>query len=298
VKVVISGSSGLIGSALALSLLSDGNSITKLVRPGGPVGAGTISWNPETGVLDSAALENFDAVVHLAGENIASTKWTEDSKKRFIESRTRSTRLLCGRLLQLKNPPKVMVMASATGFYGSRDNEELTEQSTSGAGFLAELTREWEKASETLNDSPIRIVRLRLGVVLSSEGGALPRMIKPFKLGLGGKIGDGGQYISWLGLDDTVGIIKHVIADENIRGPVNAVAPHPVTNKEFTKALGETLGRPTVATIPAMMLKIMYGEMAEETILSSTRVIPRVLIESGYEFIDPDLNEALKKYIA
>lgn len=296
-KVVISGSTGLIGSALTRALLDDGHTVTRLVRPGGPIGAGTIAWDPDRGVLDSAALENFDAVVHLSGQNLASVKWTDENKKKLVESRTRSTRLLCGRLLQLNQPPRIVIAASATGYYGNRKDEELTEQSDPGTGFLAELTREWEKASHALTDSGIRLIRLRLGVVLASQGGALPRMVKPFKMGLGGKIGNGRQYISWVGLDDVVGIVKFVLDNEHIRGAVNAVAPTPVTNQDFTKALAEVLNRPAVATIPAFALRLLYGEMADETLLSSTRVIPKVLQDAGYEFTDFELKKTLKKYI-
>lgn len=296
-KIVISGSTGLIGSALTRALLDDSHTVTRLVRPGGPIGAGTIAWDPDRGVLDSAALENFDAVVHLSGQNLASVKWTDENKKKLVESRTRSTRLLCGRLLQLNHPPRIVIMASASGYYGNRKDEKLTEQSNPGTGFLAELTREWEKASDALTDNGIRLVRLRLGVVLASQGGALPRMVKPFKMGLGGKIGNGRQYISWVGLDDVVGIVKFILDNEHIRGAVNAVAPTPVTNQDFTKALAEVLNRPAVATIPAFALRLMYGEMADETLLSSTRVIPKVLQDAKYEFTDFELKKTLKKYI-
>ncbi len=296
-KIVISGSTGLIGSALTRALLDDGHTVTRLVRPGGPIGVGTIAWDPDQGVLDCAALENFDAVVHLSGQNLASVKWTDENKKKLVESRTRSTRLLCGRLLRLNHPPRILIAASATGYYGNRKDEELTEQSNPGTGFLAELTHEWEKASDTLIDSGIRLIRLRLGVVLASQGGALPRMVKPFKMGLGGKIGNGRQYISWVGLDDVVGIVKFILDNEHIRGAVNAVAPTPVTNQDFTKALAGVLNRPAVATIPAFALRLLYGEMADETLLSSTRVIPKVLQDAGYEFTDFELKKALKKYI-
>ncbi len=296
-NIVISGSSGLLGSALTKGLLADGHNITKLTRPGGPVGAGTIAWNPESGGLDAAALEGFDAFIHLSGENVADSKWTEANKKKFVDSRVHSTRLLCSRLMQLKRPPKVFVMASAIGYYGSRGDEELTEQTESGEGFLADLTRQWEKASEALDKSNIRTVRLRIGVVLSPDGGVLPRMVGPFKLGLGGRIGDGKQYLSWIGMDDVVGVTKFVLGNENIRGPINVVAPSPATNREFVKALADALKRPAVAAIPAFVLRLKYGEMADETLLSSMRAIPNVLNDAGYIFIDTDLKKALKKYI-
>lgn len=296
-KIVVSGSTGLIGSALTEKFLAEGHAITRLVRPGGPVGAGTIAWNPDAGALDGAALENFDAVIHLSGKNLASVKWTDQNKKELIESRTRSTRLLCGRLDKLNQPPRVVIVASAVGYYGNRGDDELTEHSEPGAGFLAELTREWERATEILQGSSIRLVNLRLGVVLSSKGGALPRMVKPFKFGLGGKIGSGRQYMSWVGIDDVVGIIRFILNHDHIRGPVNAVSPMTVTNHEFTKALGRVLKRPAVAAIPAFILRLLYGEMAEETLLSGARVVPKVLTDAGYRFEDFELERALRKYV-
>lgn len=295
-KIVVSGSTGLIGSALTKALPAEGHAITRLVRPGGPVGAGTIAWNPDAGVLDASALENIDAIVHLSGQNLASAKWTAENKKKLLDSRVRSTRLLCGRLKQLKQPPRLFITASAIGYYGNRGDEELTERNGPGTGFLAELTHEWERASEVLNDGSIRLVRLRLGVVLASLGGALPRMIKPFKFGLGGTIGSGRQYMSWIGLDDVVGVIRFVLENERIRGPVNAVAPTAVTNREFTRILAGVLKRPAFAVVPTFALRLLYGEMADETLLSSTRVIPKALLDSGYTYIDSDLREALKKY--
>ncbi|MBN2226688.1 MAG: TIGR01777 family oxidoreductase [candidate division Zixibacteria bacterium] len=297
-KIAITGASGLIGSALVTALVENGHQVTKLVRPGGPVGAGSIAWAPDQGKLESAALEGFDTVFHLAGESIAEGKWTEAKKRKILESRVRSTSLLCGRLKNLSSPPSVAVFASAIGIYGNRGDDELTEESTPGEGFLATVTKEWEAASEILADTAIRVVKLRFGVVLSEKGGALPAMIKPFKLGLGGKIGRGTQYISWISIDDVINIMQFVIREDQLRGPINAISPNPVTNAEFTTALGQALNRPSAASVPAFAIRLMVGrEMADEMLLASTRVIPKKLQDAGYRFLFPYLQEALRYHI-
>lgn len=296
-KIALSGSSGLIGSALAKSLLSDSHTVLKLVRPGGPVGAGTVAWNPETAVLDSRALEGVDVVIHLAGKNLASEKWTEENKTAFTTSRVKSTKLLCSRIRQLEKHPQLVIIASAIGYYGNRGGEELTEESSPGEGFLPELTMAWEKASEILADTGIRVVKLRFGVVFSPDGGALPQMIKPFKLGIGGKLGDGSQYVSWVSIDDVIEIIKYTISNDTLSGPINVVSPTAVTNKQLTSVLAKALKRPAVAKIPAFALRIMFGEMADAMLLSSTRVIPGKLLESGYKFKDTDLEDTLSRMI-
>jgi len=297
-KIAITGSSGLIGSALVKALVENGHRITKLVRTGGPVGAGSIVWAPDQGKLELAALEGFDAVFHLAGENIAEGKWSEEKKRRIRESRVRSTSLLCGRLKSLSSPPSVAVFASAIGIYGNRGNEELTEDSASGKGFLASVTDEWEAASDVLADSPIRVVKLRFGVVLSEKGGALPAMIKPFKLGVGGKIGGGKQYISWISIDDVINIMQFVIREEQLSGPVNVISPNPITNAEFTGTLARVLKRPAAASIPAFAIRLMAGrEMADEMLLASMRVLPRKLLDAGYNFLFPDLQATLRYHL-
>jgi len=293
-KVLISGSTGLVGSALVRLLTSDGYHVTRLVRPGGPITHGSVPWDPQNGLLDSEAIEGHDALVHLAGENIAAGRWTPDQKKRIRESRVRGTSMLCGRLKSLKKPPAVAVFASAVGIYGNRSDEELTEQSIPGSGFLATVTKEWEAASDVLTETSIRIVKLRIGVVLSKDGGALARMLPVFKLGLGGKIGSGRQYMSWIAIDDLLGIMKYTLSHDNISGPINAVSPNPVTNKEFTKRLGKLLSRPTFFALPRLGLKLAAGEMGDELLLASTRVLPEKLTSSGFHFEYPKLEQALK----
>jgi len=293
-KVLISGSTGLVGSALVRLLTSDNHHVTRLVRPGGPITHGSVLWDPQRGLLDSEAIEGHDAVVHLAGENIAAGRWTADQKKRIRESRVRGTSMLCGRLKSLKKPPTVALFASAIGIYGDRSDEELTEQSTPGPGFLAMVTKEWEAASDVLAETSIRVVKLRIGVVLSKEGGALVRILPVFKFGLGGKIGSGRQYMSWIAIDDLLNIVKYVLSHDNISGAVNAVSPNPATNEEFTKSLGKLLSRPTIFSVPRLALKLAAGEMGNELLLASTRVLPEKLISSGFRFEYPDLEQALK----
>ena len=288
----------MLGSALVKVLVENGHQVTKLVRPGGPVGAGSIVWAPDQGKLELAALEGFDAVFHLAGESIAEGKWTDEKKRKILESRVRSTSLLCGRLKSLSSPPSVAVFASAIGIYGNRGDEELTEESDPGEGFLATVTKEWEAASDVLTDTAIRVVKLRFGVVLSEKGGALPAMVKPFKLGMGGKIGKGTQYISWISIDDVVNIMQFVIREDQLHGPINVISPNPVTNAEFAADLGRTLKRPSAANVPAFAIRLMVGrEMADEMILSSTRVMPKKLMDAGYQFLFPDLQDALHYHL-
>ncbi len=288
----------MLGSALVKVLVENGHQVTKLVRPGGPVGAGSIVWAPDQGKLELAALEGFDAVFHLAGESIAEGKWTDEKKRKILESRVRSTSLLCGRLKSLSSPPSVAVFASAIGIYGNRGDEELTEESDPGEGFLATVTKEWEAASDVLTDTAIRVVKLRFGVVLSEKGGALPAMVKPFKLGMGGKIGKGTQYISWISIDDVVNIMQFVIREDQLHGPINVISPNPVTNAEFAADLGRTLKRPSAANVPAFAIRLMVGrEMADEMILSSTRVMPKKLMDAGYQFLFPDLRDALHYHL-
>jgi len=293
-KVLISGSYGLIGSALVRSLTAQGHQVTRLVRPGRPVTAGAIAWDPSSGTLELRSLEDFDAVVHLAGENIASGRWTAERKQRIRDSRVRGTTLLCSRLKNLEQPPNVAVFASAIGYYGDRADEELDEDSPPGHGFVANLVREWEAASQPLEGTSIRVVRLRIGVVLSKDGGALAKMLPTFKRGLGGKFSSGRQYMSWITLDDLVGVIEHTITNDNLSGPVNAVGPKPMTNGEFTKTLGKVLSRPTLLSVPAFALHLAAGEMAEELLLASTRALPKKLQETGYHFLHPDLESGLR----
>lgn len=296
-NVLVTGSTGMVGSALCSYLVAKGHTVTRVIRPGSSVTGKTVSWNPDAGQIDVPALEGHDAAVHLAGESIAAGRWNAEKKARIKDSRTKSTRLLGEALAKLQRPPRTLVSASAVGYYGSRGDEVLTEQSSSGAGFLAEVCREWEAATQPALDKGIRVVLLRFGAILSKKGGALARMLLPFRMGVGGRIGDGRQYMSWIALDDAVGAIHHALATEALRGPTNAVAPQPVTNLEFTKTLGRTLGRPTIFPMPAFAARLAFGELADELLLSSQRVQPARLLDCKYSFRFPDLATALQHII-
>lgn len=289
--VAVTGASGLIGSALVPLVSSAGNQITRLVRR--PGGKGEATWDPSSGV-DLAALDGIDAIVHLAGENIAAGRWTSAVKQRIRESRVQGTRMLCEALAKSPRPPKVLVCASAIGFYGDRGDEELTEESAAGKGFLADVVRDWEAAAAPASGAGIRVVNLRFGVVLSSHGGALAKMLLPFKLGAGGRVGDGRQYWSWISIDDAAGAVYHSLLTDVLSGPVNAVAPYPATNNDFTKTLGRVLRRPTVLPMPAFAARLALGEMANDLLLASARVVPRQLERSGYVFHQPTLEPALR----
>ncbi len=294
-KVLVSGASGLVGSALVSFLTAGGHSVTRLVRKdSSSVGEGEVTWSPTEGRIDQAGLEGFDAVVHLAGENIASGRWTPQRKGRIRDSRVNGTRVLCDALVKCAQPPTVFVGASAIGYYGNRGDETLTEESGVGEGFLAEVCRDWEAAAAVLTDMGIRTAVLRIGVVLSAAGGALQKMLVPFKLGLGGVIGEGTQYMSCIALDDVVGVIQHALAHGEVSGPINAVGPEAVTNREYTRTLGQVLGRPTIFPVPAFAARLAFGEMADALLLASSRVEPRVLRQTGYEFRYPTLESALR----
>ena len=290
--VAITGASGLVGSALIANLSATGNSVTRLVRR--EPSRNDIMWDPAAPSLDAARLEGTNVVVHLAGENIAAARWTENVKRRIHDSRVLGTQLLSTALSRLDAPPKALIMASAIGFYGDRGDEMLDERSGAGQGFLAEVARQWEAAAQPALDAGIRVVHLRYGVILSPQGGALGKMLLPFKLGGGGRIGSGRQWWSWISLDDAVGAIRHAMETESLSGPVNAVAPLPVTNAEFTKTLGRVLHRPTILPMPAFAARLAMGEMADALLLASTRVTPRRLLETGYEFEHPTLDAALR----
>ena len=291
-KILVTGASGLVGRALVPLLAGGGHEVVRLVRSA--PGAGDIQWHPDAGVIQAGALEGFDGVVHLAGENIASGRWNAEKKRRIKESRVRGTRLLARALAALERPPQVLVSASAVGFFGDRGDEELTETSPAGSGFLSEVCREWEAVTEAAEGKGIRVVHARLGVVLSQEGGALAKMLAPFKLGAGGVVGNGRQYMSWITLDDTVAAITHLVATGSAAGPVNVVAPAPVTNREFTSTLGRVLRRPTVFPLPGFVARLMFGEMADELLLASTRVKPANLLDSGFTFCHRSLEEGLR----
>ncbi len=293
-KVLVSGASGLVGSALVPFLTAGGHRVTRLVRSQPRPGVAEIHWDPAAGVQDLRSLEGMDAVVHLAGENIASGRWTAARKARIRDSRVTGTSTLCETLTRLAQPPKVLVSASAIGYYGDRGAEPLWENSAFGTGFLPEVCRVWEEATQPAVHKGIRVVLLRIGIVLSPAGGALAKLLFPFKLGLGGIIGSGKQYMSWIALDDVAGAIHHALVTDTLQGPVNAVAPFPVTNREFTKTLGWVLGRPTVLPLPAFAAHLALGEMADALLLASTRVEPKRLLATQYAFRCPELDGALR----
>ena len=291
-KILVTGATGLVGSALVPFLAGGGHEVVRLGRttPGG----GDVRWDPDAGVLEPDALEGLDGVVHLAGDNIATGRWTAEKKRRIKESRVKGTSLLATTLAGLERPPRVLVSASAIGFYGDRGDEELMEGSAAGSGYLSEVCREWEAATEVAEGKGIRVAHARLGVVLSKDGGALAKMLTPFRLGAGGVIGNGRQYMSWITLDDTVAAIGHLLSTESAAGPVNVVAPAPVTNGEFTRTLGRVLRRPTLFPMPGFAARLAFGEMADALLLASTRVKPAGLLDSGYAFRHGSLEEGLR----
>src|SRR5918998_2015923 len=290
-NVLISGATGLIGSVLARELEEGGHSITRLTRS--PKGADDIRWDPDAGTIDGS-LEGHDGVVHLAGESIAEGRWTPEKKRRIMESRKKGTRLLTESLAKLATPPGVMVSASAVGYYGDRGNEVLREDSSPGSDFLAEVCQAWEAAADPAREAGIRVVHPRNGVVLSTEGGALARILPVFKLGGGGRIGRGRQWWSWIAIDDVAGAIAHALTDDSVEGPVNLGSPNPLTNAEFTRVLGEVLNRPTLFPLPAPAARLALGEVADALLLASQRMQPAKLEETGYEFRYPVLDGALR----
>lgn len=293
-KILIAGSSGLIGSALLPFLTTGGHTVVKLLRTPEKEGGNFVLWDPGSGKLNPADLEGFDAIINLAGDNIGSARWTPEKKKAIRNSRIESTALLVKAIKSLKKPPKVFLNASAIGFYGNQGDRIVDETNQNGEGFLAEVCRDWEAAVEPLKKNGTRVVLTRFGVVLSPKGGALANMLMPFKFGLGGKVGSGHQYMSWVTTDEIVGAILHILNTESLSGPVNVVSPEPVTNYEFTKTLGKLLHRPTILPMPAQLARLALGEMADELLLSSTRVKPSKLQQSGYKFLYPKLEGALQ----
>jgi uncharacterized protein (TIGR01777 family) len=283
-----------VGSAVVNALTAEGHRVTRLVRTEVSPGTAAIAWDPAAKRLPAPALEGLDAVVHLAGENIAKGRWSAAKKAAIRDSRVQGTRVLCEALSQLVDPPNVLVSASAIGYYGSRGDRVMREDSHPGTDFLAEVCRDWEAATKPAEAGGIRVAHLRIGVVLAREGGALHKMLTPFKLGGGGVLGPGTQYVSWVALDDVIGIVTHALTNEALKGPVNAVAPNPVTNYEFTKTLGRVLKRPTKAWMPTPVVKVLFGEMGDALLLSSTRVEPARLQASGYPFRQPELEGALR----
>ncbi len=296
-KILITGSHGLVGSALIPELTKVGHTVIRMIRPPMKPDEKEILWDPQTGFVEKEKLEGFDAVVHLAGENISTGRWTTEKKARIRDSRVKGTRLLAEILAGLKHKPKILATASAVGFYGNRYSEGMNEKSAAGSGFLAETCIEWEAAAEPARQPGINVVHLRFGIILSPKGGALAKMLPPFKLGVGGKIGSGNQYMSWISITDLVGAVIHVLKSKEPNGPINIVSQQPVTNLEFTKALGKVLSRPTVFPLPAFAARFALGEMADELLLSSTRVEPSRLKASGYAFQHNNIEEALRSVL-
>jgi uncharacterized protein (TIGR01777 family) len=292
--IVISGSSGLVGSALVEALEARGHLVRRLVRRDVQDGDREIRWDPAAGKIDAAELEGIDGVVHLAGEAVARRRWNERVKQEILDSRVRGTRLLAETLAALSSKPGVFCCASGVGYYGDRGDERLDERSPAGTGFLAGVCQQWEAATRAAHDAGIRVVNLRLGIVLSGRGGALMKMVTPFKLGVAGVIGNGRQYWPWITLTDVVALICFALESEALTGPVNAVAPQLVTNREFTKTLGRVLRRPTVLPMPAFAARLALGEMADEMLLASARVEPRALSGAGFSFQHPELEPALQ----
>lgn len=293
-KILISGSHGLVGSALGKLLSNDGHEVIRLVRRQRQLGEPEIEWYPDKGIIDAQDLEGLDAVVHLAGESIAAGRWTSERKREILESRVKGTALLSETLARLSRPPGVFVSASAIGYYGNRGDELLTEASSPGNDFLAHVCVEWEKATAPAAEKGIRTVLTRFGLILDANGGALERMLTPFRMGIGGRLGNGKQWMSWIALDDVAGAIRAVIRDRFVSGPVNFVSPFPVTNAEFTKTLGSVLQRPTFLPVPAFAVRLAFGEMGDALLLSGQRVEPTVLPARGFSFLLPRLEFALK----
>ncbi len=322
-RVALTGTTGLIGSALAPALATAGHSVVRLVRPRpglakrrraaatGPYDdtdggrdhrlnsdtdsafTGTVTWDPARGQLDPAALDGIDAIIHLSGESLAE-RWTAERKRRIVSSRVDSTALLARTIAVMPTRPRTLIVASAVGYYGSRGDEILDESSAAGLGFLADVCQAWEAAASPAREAGVRTVHTRFGVALSPDGGALAKMLPPFTLGLGGKIGAGTQWMSWIARSDLVAAILFLLATDTIAGPVNVTSPNPVTNAEFAATLGHVLHRPAVATVPPFALRLMFGEMADETLLAGQRVVPRVLERAGFVYEHPTVADALR----
>lgn len=288
-NIVVSGSTGLIGSPLVQALEARGNTVVRLTRG--------VQWDPERGTIDRASLEGSDAVIHLAGENVFG-RWTEAKKQRIRDSRVRGTRLISNTLVGLTRPPQVLLAASAVGYYGDRGSQTLTERSSPGHDFLAEVAREWEEATGSASRAGIRVVNMRFGVVLARAGGALGKMLPPFRLGLGGPITSGTQYVSWIEHSDLLNAIQHLLGRSDLAGPTNLTAPNPVTNREFATTLGRVLGRPAIVTVPAFALRMAFGSDGAAMLQGGQRVLPERLVASGFQFAFPTIEAALRELLA
>jgi hypothetical protein len=293
-RIAVTGSSGLIGSALKERFTSQGHCVHPLVRRPARSGTAEIAWFPATEQIDTQSLEGVDAVVHLAGENIAAGRWTDDRKQRILRSRVSGTTLISKSIASLQSKPRVLISSSAIGYYGSRGDEMVTEDSSAGENFQAEVCLAWEAATRAAAESGIRVVHLRTAMVLSAHGGALDRMVGAFKWCLGGVLGDGKQYMSWIDLDDLVSVIEHLMNTSSIEGAVNACAPEPVTNREFTRTLARTLGRPAILPVPKTAVRLMFGQMGRELLLGSIRALPTRLEQDGFHWQYPKLEASLR----
>jgi uncharacterized protein len=306
VRYVVAGSSGLIGKALAADLRRDGHDVVRLVRGSGPEPDSgrrgdneEIFWDPERGDLDTSLLEGCEVFVNLSGASIGNRKWSPARRNEIVRSRVQSTSLLSRAVATLRGKDGVLVNASAVGIYGNRADEELTEESSLGTGFLSDVCRQWEAATEPAQDAGVRVVHIRSGIVLSAGGGALKRLLPLFRLGFGGQLGSGLQWMSWISIGDEVGAIRHVANETQVRGPVNLVAPEPVTNSHFTRILAEQLHRPAALRVPPGLLRATLGsQAAQELLLGGQRVMPKTLIDSGFQFSSPDLPGALGSILA
>lgn len=292
--ILISGGSGLIGAALIPYLTTGGHRIIRLVRRKPRPEQDEIFWDPQTGRLDGEQLAGIDAVIHLSGENIGEGRWTEEKRQRIIDSRIKTTALLANAVAALPHPPKVFASASAIGYYGNRGDAVMTEAEAPGYDFISEVCRKWEDAAAPARSCGIRTVFLRIGIVLTPAGGALKKLLIPFRMGLGGRIGSGNQYMSWISMDDAISAIRHCLIASELEGPVNIVSPRPVTNREYAETLGKILSRPARFPVPGAAIKLAFGQMGRETVLSGARVIPALLNDSGYRFRHPDLEIALR----
>lgn len=296
-RILVSGSHGLVGKALIRSLTADGHDIVRLVR-NKPAGAAEIEWHPNEGRIDAPALEGLDVVVHLAGESIASGRWSDEKKRAIRDSRVKGTTLLSDALARLSRPPSLFVSASAIGYYGNRADEILTETSAPGSDFLSSVCVEWEQATKAAVEKGIRTVHARFGVILDANDGALAKMLTPFRMGIGGRLGHGKQWMSWIAIEDVINGLRFLIDEKTVSGPVNFVAPNAVTNAEFTKTLGRVLSKPTLFPVPAFGARLAFGEMADALLLSSQRVEPKVMKEKGFVFRWVMLEDALRHLLA
>ncbi len=299
-RVLVSGSTGMIGTALCRRLMAEGHHVVRLTRRAhppspavAPIGT-TVTWNPSEGTIDAGQLEGLDAVAHLAGEPVAAGRWTDQRKYRILHSRVRGTELLCEALADRQHPPKVLISASAVGYYGDRGDEWLTETALPGGDFLADVCRQWEAATEAAAERGLRVVNPRFGMVLSQRGGAMKRLLPIFRLGLGGRLGPGTQFVSWITLDDTIGALMHLLTAPEARGPFNIVAPDPVTNAALTDTLGRVLHRPTLMDVPMFAVRAVFGEMADALLLAGQRAMAAKLAQTGYRFQHEDIEQGLR----